>query len=59
MNINQELLIICLKNILLEEPNPDVLCNREIKFDLFMKIAFSLGADLIATGHIEKYFKSK
>ncbi len=32
-------------------PNPDVLCNREIKFDLFMKIAFSLGADLIATGH--------
>ena len=32
-------------------PNPDVLCNREIKFDLFMKVAFSLGADLIATGH--------
>ena len=32
-------------------PNPDVLCNREIKFDLFMKIAFSLGADFIATGH--------
>ena len=32
-------------------PNPDVLCNREIKFNLFMKVAFSLGADLIATGH--------
>ncbi len=32
-------------------PNPDVLCNREIKFDLFMKVAFSLGADFIATGH--------
>ncbi len=32
-------------------PNPDVLCNREIKFDVFMKIAFSLGADFVATGH--------
>ena len=32
-------------------PNPDILCNREIKFDLFMNVAFSLGADLIATGH--------
>jgi tRNA-specific 2-thiouridylase len=32
-------------------PNPDVLCNREIKFDVFMKIAVSLGADFVATGH--------
>ena len=32
-------------------PNPDVLCNREIKFDVFMKIALSLGADFVATGH--------
>lgn len=32
-------------------PNPDVLCNREIKFDVFMKIALSLGADYVATGH--------
>jgi len=32
-------------------PNPDVLCNREIKFDVFMKIAISLGADFVATGH--------
>ncbi|PZD77860.1 tRNA 2-thiouridine(34) synthase MnmA [Mesonia sp. K7] len=32
-------------------PNPDVLCNREIKFDTFMKIALSLGADYVATGH--------
>ena len=32
-------------------PNPDVLCNREIKFDVFMKIAMELGADYIATGH--------
>lgn len=32
-------------------PNPDVLCNREIKFDAFMHHAERLGADLIATGH--------
>ncbi len=31
-------------------PNPDVLCNREIKFDVFMKIALRLGADYVATG---------
>ena len=32
-------------------PNPDVLCNREIKFDLFLKAAMELGADFVATGH--------
>ena len=32
-------------------PNPDVLCNREIKFDVFLKIAMDLGADFVATGH--------
>lgn len=32
-------------------PNPDVLCNREIKFDAFMKVAMTLGADYVATGH--------
>ena len=32
-------------------PNPDVLCNREIKFDLFLKAAMSLEADYVATGH--------
>jgi tRNA-specific 2-thiouridylase len=32
-------------------PNPDVLCNREIKFDVFMKLALDLGADYVATGH--------
>ena len=32
-------------------PNPDILCNREIKFDVFLSIALSLGADYIATGH--------
>ncbi len=32
-------------------PNPDILCNKEIKFDVFMKLALSLDADYIATGH--------
>src|SRR3954465_6276007 len=35
-------------------PNPDVLCNREIKFDIFLKIALSLGADYVATGHYSR-----
>ena len=35
-------------------PNPDILCNREIKFDVFMDIAISLGADYVATGHYSK-----
>jgi tRNA-uridine 2-sulfurtransferase len=32
-------------------PNPDVLCNREIKFDAFLEVAASLGAEIVATGH--------
>lgn len=43
-------------------PNPDVLCNREIKFDLFLKKALSLKADFIATGHYvqcEKFSKDQ
>lgn len=32
-------------------PNPDVLCNREIKFDVFLQAALNLGADYVATGH--------
>jgi tRNA-uridine 2-sulfurtransferase len=32
-------------------PNPDVLCNREIKFDIFLQAALKLGADYVATGH--------
>ena len=32
-------------------PNPDVLCNREIKFDVFLNNAMKLGADFVATGH--------
>lgn len=35
-------------------PNPDVLCNREVKFDVFMKTALSLGAEKVATGHYAK-----
>ena len=35
-------------------PNPDILCNREIKFDIFMDIALSLGADYVATGHYSR-----
>ncbi len=35
-------------------PNPDVLCNKEIKFDLFLNKALSDGADYIATGHYAK-----
>jgi len=40
-------------------PNPDILCNREIKFDIFMKIALDLGADFIATGHYSRIDKEK
>jgi tRNA-specific 2-thiouridylase len=32
-------------------PNPDILCNREIKFDVFLDKAVELGADFVATGH--------
>ena len=32
-------------------PNPDIICNREIKFDVFLKIALSMNADYVATGH--------
>src|SRR5690606_35363323 len=32
-------------------PNPDILCNREIKFDIFLKAADKLKADYVATGH--------
>ena len=32
-------------------PNPDVLCNREIKFDAFLEVARKMGADMVATGH--------
>jgi tRNA-specific 2-thiouridylase len=37
-------------------PNPDILCNREIKFNAFLEHAKHLGADLIATGHYAKIF---
>ena len=35
-------------------PNPDVLCNREVKFKPFLDYAFQIGADYIATGHYAK-----
>ncbi len=38
-------------------PNPDVLCNREVKFDLFLKEALARGADFIATGHYARVAK--
>lgn len=40
-------------------PNPDVLCNREIKFDVFWRHARKLGADLMATGHYARIEKHK
>lgn len=40
-------------------PNPDILCNKEIKFNLFLKKALSLGADFLATGHYCQTLKSK
>lgn len=40
-------------------PNPDVMCNREIKFGLFLKKALALGADYIATGHYVRSVNGK
>ena len=40
-------------------PNPDVMCNKYIKFDMFAKEAFKLGADYIATGHYARLINGK
>ncbi len=40
-------------------PNPDIMCNKEIKFKLFLKKSLSLGADYIATGHYARIKKQK
>jgi len=40
-------------------PNPDILCNKEIKFDIFMKIALDLEADFVATGHYSRISREK
>lgn len=40
-------------------PNPDILCNREIKFDIFMNISLSLGAEYVATGHYSSIKEDK
>ncbi len=39
-------------------PNPDVLCNREIKFDVFLKACEDLGADYVATGHYARVMEN-
>ena len=39
-------------------PNPDILCNREIKFDVFMDVALSLVSDYVATGHYSRIKKN-
>ena len=40
-------------------PNPDILCNREVKFDVFLKTALSLGAEKVATGHYARVNSTK
>jgi tRNA-specific 2-thiouridylase len=40
-------------------PNPDILCNKEIKFDVFMKRAMELGADFLATGHYARVMRDE
>ena len=40
-------------------PNPDILCNREVKFDVFLETALSLGADKVATGHYARVSSSQ
>ncbi len=40
-------------------PNPDIMCNQEVKFKLFLDTAIQNGADMIATGHYAKVVKSK
>jgi len=40
-------------------PNPDIMCNQEIKFDLFLKTALADGADMIATGHYARICASR
>jgi tRNA-specific 2-thiouridylase len=40
-------------------PNPDVMCNREIKFGIFLDKALAMGADFVATGHYVKIAKTK
>lgn len=42
-----------------DTPNPDILCNREIKFSLFLDKALSLGADYLATGHYCQIIQEK
>ena len=40
-------------------PNPDILCNREIKFNVFLNEAKKMGAEMIATGHYARLINNK
>ncbi|MBI3888790.1 tRNA 2-thiouridine(34) synthase MnmA [Candidatus Nomurabacteria bacterium] len=40
-------------------PNPDVMCNKEVKFGAFLKKALAMGADYVATGHYAKAFSTQ
>ncbi len=57
VNFEKRILGPCVLNIFLAEyrlgrtPNPDVMCNKEIKFKAFLDYAMQLGADYVATGH--------
>ena len=64
VNFSEEYAKLVFKDFLHEykngrTPNPDILCNREIKFGVFKKYAERLGAEFIATGHYAKLKKDK
>ena len=63
VNFTEEYRSLVFSHFLEEEksgrtPNPDILCNQEIKFNLFLDYALSLDADFIATGHYAKIKRS-
>ena len=63
VNFTEEYRSLVFSHFLEEEksgrtPNPDILCNQEIKFNIFLDYALSLDADFIATGHYAKIKRS-